>query len=313
VRIGRSIAVGVVLFVATLAGVLLLTGRSGVLTAARVPIIIAAAGFYSVGFLIFSTVWTLLLRRLPAASGSAGKAPVAPARAFSVALVALAGLLTPMNLGTDVLRSMLGRRYLGLDIATTAAASVVARECKLHVTLVLLPVPAAFSALVLADGQSRLLSALAGVLVLAVVLRGFRSDAAKGLARSLRVGRLVEATRDLQRQLGWRPRVATYMAFGAGIACEWEALRLCFQALSIPAETRVSLGAFGALYLLARTPVVPFGIGLVEAGGLAWLRLARVPFEESGALILIWSALRILVPHALALAAFSTFLVEPRR
>jgi hypothetical protein len=38
-----------------------------------------------------------------------------------------------------------------------------------------------------------------------------------------------------------------------------------------------------------------------------------VPIEQAGALILIWSALRTLVPHALAAAAFSTFLVDARR
>jgi hypothetical protein len=311
VRLARSIVAASVLFVATLAAVGLLTGSTGVVKAARLQNVIAAAGFYSAGFLIFSAFWAFLLcLPLPA---SAGTVPVRPARAWRVGLLALAGLLTPLNLGTDVLRSVLGRRYLGVDLSTTAAASLVARECKLHVTLVLLPVPAAFTALTLGDAKGRLIGALAGLLVLAVAFRALRSDAASELARSLGVGQLAEATRGLHRQLGWRLLVVTYVAFAAGFAGEWQALRLCFQALSIPPEVGITLGSYGALYFLARTPVVPFGIGVVEAGGLAWLRLAHVPIEEAGALILIWSALRTLVPHALAAAAFSTFLVDARR
>lgn len=310
-RLARSIVAAVVLFVATLAAVGLLTGSTGAVKAARPQDVIAAAAFYSAGFLIFSAFWAFLLC-LPR-PGAAGAASVRPARAWCVGLAALAGLLTPMNLGTDVLRSVLGKRYLGVDLPMTAAASVVARECKLHVTLVLLPLPAAFTALTLGDAKGRLGGALAGLLVLVVAFRALRSDAASELARSLGVGRLAEATRGLHRQLGWRPLLGAYIAFAAGFAGEWQALRLCFQALSIPPEVGITLGAYGALYFLARTPVVPFGIGVAEAGGLAWLRLAHVPIEQAGALILIWSALRTLVPHALALAAFSTTLVEARR
>jgi hypothetical protein len=311
VRLARSIAAAGVLFVATLAAVVLLTGSTGVVKAARLPNVIAAAGFYSAGFLIFNAFWAFLLC-LPS-PGPAATVPVRPSRAWRVGLLALAGVLTPLNLGTDVLRSVLGRRYLGVDLPTTAAASVVARECKLHVTLVLLPIPAAFTALTLGDAKGRVAGALAGMLVLAGAFRALRSDSARELARSLGVGQLAEATRGLHRQLGWRARVAIYIAFAAGLAGEWQALRLCFQALSIPPDVGITLGSYGTFYFLARTPVVPFGIGVVEAGGLAWLRLAHVPIEQAGALILTWSALRTLVPHALALAAFSTFLVDARR
>ena len=310
-RLARSIAAAGVLFVATLAGVVLLTGSTGAVKAAHLPDVIAAAGFYTAGFVIFNAFWAFLLcLRSPA---SAGSVPITPSRAWRVGLLSLAGMLTPMNLGTDVLRSVLGRRYLGIDLPTTAAASVVARECKLHVMLVLLPVPAAFAALTLGGGRGRVAGALAGMLVLAAAFRALRSEAARELARSLGIGQLAEATRGLHRQLGWRARVAVYIAFAGGLAGEWQALRLCFQALSIPPDVGLTLGSYGAFYFLARTPAVPFGIGVVEAGGLAWLRLAQVPIEQAGALILIWSTLRILVPHALAAAAFSTFLVGSRR
>lgn len=311
-RLIRNLAAAAALLALTLAGVVLLTGAAGTVRGARLPIIAAAALCYSVSFLVFSAFWAFLLR-LPAGEGLADNAAVRPGRARRVGLLSLAGLATPMNLGTDVLRSVLGRRYLGLDVAVTAAASVVTRECKLHVTLVLLPGGAAFTAVAVTEARGRLLAALAGLVVLALALMAFRSDSAARLAGLLRIGPVAAAARDLHRRLGWRQRLAAYLAFAAGFAGEWLALRLCFHALQIPADTAVTLGVFGVLYLLARTPAIPFGIGAVEVGGLAWLRLVQVSAEQAGALILIWSALRILVPYALAAAVLPTFLADRLR
>lgn len=306
----RSVAAAGALLAATLAGVVLLTGATSVARSARLPVIASAALCYSAGFLIFNAFWAFLLCRLPARERLTDTAAVRPARAWRVGLLSLAGLMTPMNLGTDVLRSVFGRRYLGLAVPVTAAASVVTRECKLHVTLVLLPGAAAFTAIAVTEARGRLLAAFAGLLVLALALMAFRSDPAARLARSLRIGPIAEAARDLHRRLHWRHRLVTCAAFAAGFAGEWLALRLCFHALQIPADTTVTMGVFGVLYLLARTPVIPFGIGAVEVGGLAWLRLVQVPAGQAGALIMVWNALRILVPYVLAGAALLTFLVE---
>jgi uncharacterized membrane protein YbhN (UPF0104 family) len=309
-RLVRSLAAAAALLALTLAGVALLTGAAGAVRSAQLPVIAAAALCYSAGFLVFNAFWAFLLCRLPAGDRPTDNAAVRPARAWRVGLLSLAGLMTPMNLGTDVLRSVFGRRYLGLAVPVTAAASVVTRECKLHVTLVLLPGAAAFTAIAVTEARGRLLAAFAGLLVLALALMAFRSDPAARLARSLRIGPIAEAARDLHRRLHWRHRLVTCAAFAAGFAGEWLALRLCFHALQIPADTTVTMGVFGVLYLLARTPVIPFGIGAVEVGGLAWLRLVQVPAGQAGALIMVWSALRILVPYVLAGAALLTFLVE---
>jgi hypothetical protein len=311
-RPARSVAAAVALLAATLAGVVLLTGAGAVAKGARLPVIAAAALCYSAGFLIFNAFWAFLLYRLPARATRAQAATVRLAQAWRVGLLSLAGLMTPMNLGTDVLRSLFGRRYLSLDVPVTAAASVVARECKLHVTLALLPVSAGFTAVAVTQARGRLLAALAGLLVLAFALMAFRSDPAVGLARLLGIGPFAEAVRDLHRRLGLRRRLVTYGAFAAGFVGEWFALTLCFHALRIPADPAVTMGVFGVLYLLARTPVIPFGIGAVEVGGLAWLQLVHVPAEQAGALILIWSSLRILVPYALAAGALSTMLLARR-
>ena len=303
----RSAALALLLLVATLGVLAAWTRSAGALAQARIPLILAATAFYSAGSVVFSAIWALLLSGLRSGRTAAGPVRMSHFRAFRVGVVSLAGLLTPMNIATDVLRSMLGRRYLGVDLASTAAASIVTRESKLHVTLVLLPVVVAATGVSATEHRGRMLGALAGLLALALVLAAFRSDVARSLARSLGIGHLAETTRELHRQISWGTRGAVYLVFAAGFAAEWEALRLCFQALGVPPDVGVTLAAYATLFFLSRTPVVPLGIGIMEGAGLAWLRMVHVPLEQAGAIIVLWSGLRVVVPHLLAAASFATF------
>ena len=70
--------------------------------------------------------------------------------------------------------------------------------------------------------------------------------------------------------------------------------------------------AYGILYFLARVPVVPMGIGLVETGGFGFLRLTGALSEQAGAFIVLWGFLRIAVPHTLAAAASLSLIAVAR-
>jgi hypothetical protein len=282
------------------------------LAQARVLWVLGGAFLYSAGFFVFNGVWAWLLSlsAFPAASGQVQ--PGSRLRAFFVGLLSLAGLLTPMNLGTDVLRSTLGKRYLGAAVDRSAAASIVTREWKLHSTLVLLPVA---TAAVAASGEQRLpiVVALGGLLVVAVLLAAFRSRAVGGLARAVRADGVAEAARHLTRRVPLRSRVPVLVLFAAGFVAEWSALRLCFAALDLGPGVTVTLTAYGLFYFLSRTPVLPLGIGVVESAGFAWFRLADVPAEQAGALVVLWSGIRVAVPHLLSAAGLMALLGLGRR
>jgi uncharacterized membrane protein YbhN (UPF0104 family) len=279
------------------------TQAAKALGSARIEYLLPAAVCYSAGFLIFSAVWAFLVTKGSDPPRSADSASFYFST-IRVSNIAIAGLLTPMNLGTDVLRSILGKKYLHLGVSSTAAASILTRECKLHVTLFLIPALAYAAGAPMESSRSRLLLLFSGMLGLALVLFLFRSGSTTGLSRLLGLECLANQTRLLSRRIGWRMRLALYFLFTLAFAAESQALRLCFWSVGVPMDFRLTFVCFGIFYFLSRTPVLPLGIGVVEMAGYALLRALNIPVEQAGALIVVWGFLRVVVPYSLAGANF---------
>jgi hypothetical protein len=308
-----SAALALLLLVATLGIVAAWSGAAGHLAGARLGLVLAAGALQAVGFLVFSGIWALLAVTV----NCDGRVAAVDTdrrfgRRFRVGILSLAGLLTPLNVGSDILRSILGKHYLGLEYPPTAAASIVTRECKLHVSLALLGAITVAGISMEASGARML--ALAGALSgLALLFAVFRSSAAARVTRVLGIAHLASATSAMSRQLRWTARGAIYLLFAASFAAEWQALRLCFRALDAPADLAVTLAGYGVLHFLSRAPVLPLGIGAVELAGFAWFRAVHVPGEQAGAIVILWSCLRVVVPYSLAAASFITFVARRRR
>jgi uncharacterized membrane protein YbhN (UPF0104 family) len=293
-------AVAAVWLVVVLALFTIYTRAADTLAEARLPYLATSALMYSVGFLVFGAVWTLLV------SLSLTDRPgiYSNGRCFGASILSLAGLLTPMNIGTDVLRSLFGKTYLGLPPALTAAASIATRESKLHVSLALLPAIAAAAGMNPASPGKRMLLVFAATFGVALVFYLFRSDVTGGLSKSLRLESLANATKALNRKVGWGTRFLCYLLFVSGFVFEWLALQFCFMAFGMFPDLRITFAGFGILYFLSRTPVLPLGIGLVETGAFALLRTLHISVEQAGALVIAWGFLRVAAPSAGALIAF---------
>jgi hypothetical protein len=297
------VAPALLLLTATLTVLAAWTQSAPAVARARPGLVAAAAVAYSVGFVVFASTWASLVVAGGAAAPGGREDGAGFLRAVLVGLLSLAGLLTPMNVGTDVLRSTLGRRYLGAPVVLTAAASIATREWKLRVMLALVPAAAAWG--LGRTGEWRpLLVAVAGAVGVVVALAAFRSGPTSRLARALGIGGLAEATRSLHRQVPRAGKALVYGLFAGGFAAEWGALHLSLAALGLQPGPAVTVPAYGMLFFLSRTPVIPLGIGLVETAGVAWLRLAGLPLAQAGAAMLLWSGLRVSVPHLLSAIAF---------
>ncbi len=302
------------LLVAFTLGVLTLSTRSAqTLAAVYMPCAALAAGLYTTGFFVFSATWSyfLLAGRAGRPEPLRSQAPFVYSMIVSVA--SIAGLLTPMNLGTDILRSLLGRKHLGVEIAATAAASLATRECKLHVTFLLaLVITAAASSYAASLGNSFLvvLPGLAGLILFIFLLR---SRAADYLARPLGLNPFLVEMRRRNSRIRWKMRSLFYLFFLLGFAAECASLSLCFRALHIAADARLILVGYGILYFLSRVPGVPLGLGLVETGGFGFFRFMGISSEQAGAIMVLWSLLRVIVPYTLAAAASILLLLSSRR
>ncbi len=286
----------ILLLIVTVVCLLILTRPAGALSLARWQAFALAAVVYSASFAIFGGVWSYMAAR--AVEGSRDDLSKHPpyGRGFAVSIASLVGILSPMNLGTDVLRSLYGRKYLGMPVVSSAAASIITREYKLHVTLalVLLMIPLLGSR---ASGLGKALWLVAGGLAaLIACICLIRANRSAGLAGKLRMEKAVHAVRDLSSTLNWNVRGACYFVFVLSFGAEWWTLSLCFHAVGIQLQNQSSLAVFGIVYFLARAPLVPMGIGLVETGGVAILRAVGVPAGAAGAILILWGTLRVGIP-----------------
>jgi hypothetical protein len=313
VRLKESGILAALLLVVTLVVLTIATGSTKALVSAHLLFFVAASGMYAASFFGFSAVWAFLVSSVLAHRTNHTTTRLFYSRSLRISLASLAGLLTPMNIGTDVLRSLLGRKYLAIDLAPTAAASVVTRESKLHVTiaLALAIVPAVGSCA--ASLANRFLVVLTGMFGLALIFLLMRSRLAGGVAGPLGLDHLVDAVQMLGREVGWRMRSIFYLVFALGFAAEWGSICLCFDALGISPDPHVTFASYGILYFLSRTPFMPLGIGVVETGGFGFLRFLGISVEHAGALLVMWGILRVVVPYTLAAAASVSLLSAARR
>ncbi len=279
------------------------TQAATTLKSVRLSWLIAAAVLCTAGYLIFSAIWSFLALRTmdPAISTHPLRSYF---RIYQISMMSIAGLVTPMNLGTDVMRSMLGKKHLQIEMRATAAASILTRECKIHMMLLLFPALVLTAGAGIDSSHGRLLLAFAGVLGLSMIFLMLRSNFTKRLAQRLKMGHLTETLHQLGRKVGWKWRIAFYLMFICGFASEWQALRICFQGLGMASDPRLTFVCFGLLYFLSRTPVLPLGIGIVETAGFAWLITQNIPSAKAGALIIVWGFLRITVPFLLSAGSF---------
>jgi len=335
--------IGAVLAAIVIAVIIALTKSVPVLFSARFPLLLIAGGLYSASLFFWSAVWVFLVGLADASPvGQASEvsrssigqphrvAATQPHRVasticatgqarhsryggtFAISIASLIGILTPMNIGTDFLRSFYGKKHLGLELNLTATASILAREFKLHVTLLLVMFLAITPASVQDNFIKTLIIPTASVLFLLVILYSLRANFAGRLAKRLKIGNISKAIRQLSLKLGLVKRCLIYSVFATGFVLEWLSLHLCFLALNLKPTLSATFVFFVLLYFLSRTPFIPQGLGVVEVSGFALLKTMECSTAQMGALLVIWDLLRIFIPILLSIV-FSFNLIAMKK
>lgn len=301
----------VLLLTLTAAFLLVWTSPAQALASAGIPYIAAALAAYAGSLAIWSAGWAYLVAK--SKSNVSSLSLPACCLGFAVSLLSLAGMLTPLNIGTDVLRSRYGKKYMGIEIVSTAAASIIMRECKLHLSLLLALLLIPSIAACTPSIVGRLTAAFSGIVALIAVIYAIRTDRALKFAEALNLAKAADAVRILKRKLGYSIRAIIYLVLVLGFFAEWEALRFSCRAVGISPDGMFMFAVFGLFYFLSRMPVIPLGIGLVESGGFAFLQNNGIPGAKAGALLLLWAVLRIGVPLLLAAVLALWFLASNRK
>ena len=305
-----------------IAGVIALTAPLHVLSSMNIPWALISVALFSTSLFAWSSGRVFFLRcacLLPqkqirevhdsqTMSGVSKESPPSNVQAFSLSMASLSGLLTPMNIGTDILRSLFGLRYLGLPLSLTATASVLTRICKLQVTLFLMIFAAVLFARTQKNYLNALIAAAAGSVLLLIFLYLMTMDSSRRISQRLKIGDLATPIKVVNGKLNLTKRSFIYLMMTLQFVLEWLALHVCFLALELRIPLITSFILYILLYFLSRIPFVPQGLGVVEAGGYAVLKTMKVSEAQIGALLVVWGFLRIFIPLVLSIA-FSTELM----
>jgi len=163
-----------------------------------------------------------------------------------------------------------------------------------------------FAAVLFARAQkiylNALIAAAAGSFLLLIFFYSMTTNSSRRISQRLKIGDLATPIKVVNGKLNLTKRSFIYLMMALQFALEWIALHVCFLALRLKIPLITSLILYTILYFLSRTPFVPQGLGVVEAGGYAALKTMKVSEAQIGALLVVWGFLRILMPLVLSIA-----------
>ncbi len=280
---------------ATIGGLIFVTDPLPVLQMASPSLLAGAVCCSALSLVCWSGVWVGILKK--------GNCNVPARPSLALSLASLVGLLTPMNLGTDLLRSLYGKKHLGLAYESTAAASVVTRTFRVHVTLLCMAITVAFASA--SPGSLKQPVTLAGMVLvgLLALLYSLRTRPAGRLARYVKIGDVARSIARIATRISLAERLAAYTILMMGYACEWLALHLSFVALGIAVTAADTMLLFLLVSVLARSLVIPQGFGVVEVSAGAALASMGLQAAVAGAILVLWALLRAGVPLTVAAAS----------
>ncbi|MBI4053518.1 MAG: flippase-like domain-containing protein [Candidatus Diapherotrites archaeon] len=309
---GKAVLVVLVFF--ALLGVLsTLTNAFGELQATNPLFFAAAAVFFLASVVIWVFSWAILVK-----NGS--KTPFR--KAFFLGCASVYGSVSPVQVGSDYLRSVQLKRHFGVPFRDSLAASMLVKGMKFFAIFVLsllvsfsllfnssLP-PFVFFALL---SGFFMVAAASALFLLPLNERFGRAIAAFFRHASKRFSLLSRAADFFSNYSAYLKRISlrlfvwVFLLSALSLFFEFLALLYSFFAVGVSIPLASAIALFVIASILERAPFLPRGIGLVEAAGFAYLSVpafsnAMLSFAEIGAIMVVFGVVRIVIPTLLSLA-----------
>lgn len=305
----------IVFLVLVFAGYGVITGLTGAL-----PVILSANPYFfaiSVLFFLFSIVlwiipWALLLKN---------NKKVTIIKSIIVGFSCVYGALTPVQVGSEALRSIKAKEHFGVSYSQSISAAMVVKGLKFFMLTVLSSLVVWVVLLETQLSIVALFGLLSGfsVIILASALFLLPLNKKIGLMISAIFGELGKIWRGFLVLKKYFYEYSNYLQVvpkknflkvlvlsGASLLFEFFALYYCFFALSVPIELFPLAFLFIIISILERTPVLPRGVGLVEAAGFIFLAMPEfsqisLNLSQIAAILILFGVVRLFIPTILSL------------
>ncbi|MCX6798763.1 MAG: lysylphosphatidylglycerol synthase transmembrane domain-containing protein [Candidatus Diapherotrites archaeon] len=305
---------------ALLAALASFTGAFPLIESAN-PLFFTLAALFSIGsIIVWLFSWANLIKK---SSGVSGR------KLTITGFCCVFASLTPVQLGAEALRSIRAKDQFNVPYKESIAASMVVKGIKFLAIAVVSafsfagflynPLLGGWIKLGLASGFAVILAA--ALLFLLPMNYRFGIAISRGFSALSRFGGFFKKLADyFQGYAGYFKKTsAKTIAFTAllgfaSLLLEFAALVFCFLAVDVPLPLYSAAALFVLVSILERTPVLPRGIGIIEAAGFAFLNTpefsgAALSAPQIGAAIIVFDAVRLVIPTiaslAISLAVFS--------
>ncbi len=277
-----------------------------------------AALLFIGGILVWIVSWGFLIRKTNSISYPS---------LLKVGFSSVYGSLTPVQLGTEILRSLQLKRYFNVQYQDSVSAAMVVKGLKFLVLLVV-----AFMAILLffsgvSLNHAVLLAFMSGMAVvfLAVLLfllplnknfgmtiSRFFFASAKKIRQFDALGKFFKGYSRYLSRMTISALLLTFLFACLSFLLEFLALHSSFLALDMSLGLNSLAILMVLISILERTPFLPRGIGLVEIVAFQFLSmpgLANASFsvQQIGAAIIIFDIVRLVIPGAASIAAAGIF------
>lgn len=305
----------IVFLVLVFAGYGVITGLTGAL-----PVILSANPYFfamAVLFFLLSIVlwiipWALLLKN---------NKKVTFWNSIIVGFSCVYGALTPVQVGSEALRSIKAKEHFGVSYSQSISAAMVVKGLKFFMLTVLSSLVVWVVLLETQLSIVALFGLLSGfsVIILASALFLLPLNKKIGLMISAIFGELGKIWRGFLVLKKYFYEYSNYLQVvqkknflkvlvlsGASLLFEFFALYYCFFALSVPIELFPLAFLFIIISILERTPVLPRGVGLVEAAGFIFLAMPEfsqisLNLSQIAAILILFGVVRLFIPTILSL------------
>jgi len=295
------------LFSALLIAFTLGTGALSRLSQA-VPLFLASSALlFLFSVLVWLFAWSLLV-------GKRSKKPLSGIMGWGYASVF--GSLTPIQLGSDALRSIFLKDYFGIPMRESFSASMIVKGLKFSVLAIASTLLCLWALSASAIEPALLLPLFSGLAVILLAAALFLLPLNKNIGYRIsalfgKVSRRLSLLKPLEgyfkeyshylEEISKGQLAVVFLLCAFSWLLEFLALLFVFRSLSIAIPLASLAVLFVLVAVLERAPFLPRGILLVEAVGFAFLSFpivssARLSVPEIASVLVVFDVARLIVP-----------------
>ena len=306
-----SLILFILIFVG-LAVIASLTDALPVINSANPFFLALASLFFIISIVFWIIPWAYLLEK---------RALFALKESIILGFSCVYGALTPIQVGAEALRSIKAKEFFGVSYAESVSAAMVVKGLKFFllailavIVLVTILVETKLSAIMffgLISGFAVIVLACALFLLPLNKKIGIKiSRIFRFIARYLKVFKVLdkyfEGYANYLEKVSLKKFVVIFVLTAISFSLEFIALQFCFYSLNLFIDFFALATLFVIISILERTPVLPRGVGLVEAAGFIFLSLPEyslvaLTVSEIGAILILFDVVRLLVPTIVSL------------